>query len=314
MKAGGVRLHGYSTLYSDSPVKALAAGDPACSFEIWLRPEHKRSQTIFSVYTPEAPQKFTLRQSNADLVLRTKPGYGTPAFEVDGIFAAGQPLHIAGTSGAHGTAVYVNGQLARSAPDARYSMKDLEGTWILSGFGNRHDAWNGEIRALAIYNRELTPAEVSHDYERWTKHGPPGTSSGERALAMYSFEEGTGRTVRNRVPEGTPLTIPERFTVLHQVILEYPWTEFRPDWPYWKDVILNLGGFIPLGFFLRAYLPAAGNRTWPALATILLGAAASLTVEALQSYLPTRDSSMTDVLTNTLGTCMGAWLSAAVYS
>ena len=43
-------------------------------------------------------------------------------------------------------------------------------------------------------------------------------------------------------------------------------------------------------------------------AALLLGAGISLFIELLQVYLPTRDSSLTDVITNVLGTYIGARL------
>ena len=42
--------------------------------------------------------------------------------------------------------------------------------------------------------------------------------------------------------------------------------------------------------------------------TIVLGELVSLAIEILQKYIPTRDSSMMDLITNTLGAAAGATL------
>ncbi len=314
----GIRFQKYGTLLSHGAVKPVSTGDAACSFEIRVKPQRTSSQTIFSVYTPEAPRKFALRQSNKDLVIRTQPGYGTPAFEVDDVFTPGKELHIAASSGSHGTTVFVNGAPMKTSADARFSLANLEGAWILSGLGDQHDAWQGDIQGFAVYNREFTAAEMSKHYENWSKTGRPDAGPSEHAVAVYDFDEGQGPIANNRAGHsqivGADLFMPDKYVVLRHAILESPWSEFRPDWPYWEDVLINVAGFVPLGFFLRAYLDVAGKLAWPSFATILMGLATSVTVEILQSQLPTRDSSMTDVLTNTIGTCIGVWLCAAVYA
>ena len=106
----------------------------------------------------------------------------------------------------------------------------------------------------------------------------------------------------------TGLLIPERFFVLHEQFLARPWDEYRPGWHYWKNVGINIAGFIPLGFFFCAYFSCfsclrGGNGA--VAKTIALGFMVSLTIEVLQAFLPTRDSGMTDLITNTLGTALG---------
>jgi len=105
------------------------------------------------------------------------------------------------------------------------------------------------------------------------------------------------------------LYIPERFVVLHQAFLRPFWEEYEATWDYWRgSILINIGGFIPFGFLFCAYFSFAKRIKRPALVTVLLGFVVSLTIECLQALLPTRDSGTTDLITNTLGTCLGVWL------
>ncbi|MEO8256957.1 MAG: VanZ family protein [Acidobacteriota bacterium] len=70
--------------------------------------------------------------------------------------------------------------------------------------------------------------------------------------------------------------------------------------------LLNLLLFVPLGFLLHH----AGRRRSLALPIVVLAGVAGMvisgTVEYLQAFLPTRDSSLIDVLANTVGSIVGA--------
>ena len=96
--------------------------------------------------------------------------------------------------------------------------------------------------------------------------------------------------------------------ILREKFLEPPWSEFHMHWGYWKNVLINVGGFVPLGFFLFAYLTTTNRFRRPAAVTIGLGFIVSLTIELLQAWLPTRDSGTTDIVTNTLGSALGVGL------
>ena len=125
-------------------------------------------------------------------------------------------------------------------------------------------------------------------------------------MARYLFNEGEGNVVHNQVDSATSLVIPERFFILHQEFLERPWDEFKPGWDYWQDVAVNIAGFVPLGFFFQAYFSVTRRSKSTFWITIALGFAVSLTIEVSQAFLPTRDSGMTDLITNTSGTALGA--------
>ncbi len=79
------------------------------------------------------------------------------------------------------------------------------------------------------------------------------------------------------------------------------------------DAALNVLAYMPLGGMLAAMQlrqPQPGREGSMAagilLRTIAAGCALSLTMEALQAFLPVRVSSIVDVLTNTTGTALGA--------
>ena len=130
----------------------------------------------------------------------------------------------------------------------------------------------------------------------------------EHTLAVYLFDEQTGKIVHDQIEPGIDLHIPDRYVVVRRTILEPPWKEFRRQKNYLQNALLNIGGFVPLGLSVYAFLSLVGKRRRPAMATIVVGAMVSLTIEVLQAYLPTRDSGMTDLFTNVIGTSFGVLL------
>jgi VanZ family protein len=234
-----------------------------------------------------------------------KPSPKAAKIYANHVFRLWKPVFLTISSGERGTSIYVNGTLAKMSQDFQFSAEDLTGQLVIGNSSVTTDTWSGQLRGLAIYNRELTASQVMQHYQNWLGSGNPGTSAADGAVALYLFNEGSGNVVHNQLDSTTDLVIPARFFVLRKSFLERPWNEYNPGRHYCTDISINIAGFIPLGFFFYAYFSMVRRVEHPAAVTIALGFAVSLTIEVLQAFLPTRNSSMTDLITNTLGTAIG---------
>ena len=105
------------------------------------------------------------------------------------------------------------------------------------------------------------------------------------------------------------LEIPSRMQVLEKKILAGPGNSFNLSRGYIIDVVLNLIGFIPFAFILCATLIRVGGAfdKHAVLMTIAFCFSVSLALEILQAWIPSRSSSMLDLVLNTLGGCLGAF-------
>ena len=80
-------------------------------------------------------------------------------------------------------------------------------------------------------------------------------------------------------------------------------------WPrYWTvfDLAINVFAYLPLGFLLALSLRRMLGRWLSSLVALLLGALLSLSMEGLQSWLPSRVPSNLDLACNTIGAALGA--------
>jgi hypothetical protein len=309
----GIRFGDYGSITGAGTFRAKA--DTPCSLEIWLKPKQADySGTILAFYLLQTHVvSFDLRQSLGDLVVqRTNLDELHHArrsnIYVDDLFSHAKLVFVTISSGPEGTAVYADGSLVKKSRSFRFSRQNLTGQFIVGNAPATTDTWSGQLKGFAVYDRELTVDDVSRHYANWTRNEQADLAKNEAAGALYLFDEGKGTLVHNRVDSTTDLLIPDRFFVLRQQFLERPWDEFYPGWRYWKDVGVNVVGFIPFGFVFSVYFSAIEKIKRPTWLTIALGFAVSLTIEVLQAFLPTRDSGITDLITNTLGTALGATL------
>jgi VanZ family protein len=83
---------------------------------------------------------------------------------------------------------------------------------------------------------------------------------------------------------------------------------------YWSgfDVATNLLGYAPLGFLLTLTGLRSGHVKWAGLLAVCTALLLSLSMETLQSYLPSRVPSNVDLVLNTLGAALGAYIAWAL--
>ena len=316
-EANGIQFLRAGLVIGKAPLKAGGIeSDKPCSLEILLRPAGIKSlspNTILNFYAPNNPSQFLVQQWGDDLsvsqdIVDPQNNAKTAEFCVDHVFQQGKLLLLTMTSGANGTVLYLNGSQMQVLSRFTISQSDLAGQIVMGTSATDYNPWAGEVRGLAIYSKALAPAEVLRHYRDWTDGRGLESPDLQGAIALYAFTERAGREIHNAVVSGPDLEIPKRFGVPHKALLESPRKEFSEDWDYVHDLLVNIAGFIPLGFVICAYLACTRSRRQAILYAILAGGILSFVIEVLQAYIPQRGSGITDIIANTLGAALGAVL------
>jgi len=311
----GVQFYGQAIIHSTIPF-FQSSNIPMESFsiELWLQPTTESSSHIghiFSILDEQGSESFFVGQWRSHLILG-KGIHGKATYREIGIRDAlkkGNKRFVTITSGADGTNIYVDGILMKSSPRFHlFSMNEKpSGKILLGNSPTGGEYWTGNLLSLAIYDRVLTGEEVSQHFPQHIHR--PKRSGGDEPVSLYLFDEHSGTLAHDSVGDHH-LLIPLSFKVLKKTILVPPWEDFRFTRSYLMDVLTNILGFIPFGFFLSAYLWLRKPRSIfrLLLTTIIIAGCLSLSIELIQVYLPTRSSQLTDVITNILGTAVGVGL------
>jgi VanZ like protein/concanavalin A-like lectin/glucanase superfamily protein len=314
----GIHFDGYGQIYNtvsgNMPGEIAPDGKGSVTVELWVRPWQKKYphfSSIFFVDHPDKSKNFAIIQSGPDLLVQAPfvDRDSHTSFRriwIDDACAKGEPRFVTLTSGADGSNLYLEGVFQKHSPFTLTS-DSLFGRLLLGHPPLGHQPWTGDILGVAIYGKTLNANDVSQHYKAWQDHNTADLSKHSEVAALYIFDERSGSVVHSRAGSAPDLFIPKSFSPLHPTILSY---EFEFDRAELADVLINIFGFAPFGFFLCAYLRSGKTLTGTKaiLWAILLGGVTSLAIELLQVYLPSRDSSLLDVIDNILGTALGAFL------
>jgi VanZ family protein len=302
----GLRFDTYGIASGKEPL--FAPGGPvdlALPFTVRMevRPREEPSGSlprILSAYDGEGRELFFLGQWRAGLVMRILEGERLYRLEYRETGAGGlqkNVLHsIVVRSDFNTLTMYVDKVPAKTRSGVAFSLlseKRVPAWMILGNSPTGENPWRGDLLSVSFYPKALSPGDIE--------------SCEILPVIHYGFSEGAGAVCRSGADSRYNLVIPSFFRAPKKGILVPPWRVQKFDRSFWKDVFVNILGFSPFGFAVYAWARNSGERK-VAMAkgtALLLGTGISLFIELLQVYLPTRDSSLTDVINNVLGTYIG---------
>jgi len=340
----GIRFNSPGIVYSREPlsIQEDLSKNAACSIELLLRPHGGKDYMSILAFSDRNQEQFMFGQFKKEFYIRVPLNVG--AFDnkkryreigINNTLQENTTHLITVTSNKESTAIYVDGHLKKGFPNFSFIPVDhgLSGYLILGNSPEGNETWDGALFGLAIYDRTLNNKEVLDRYHEWHMETKGNDMLREDALhplstgklvsrsnpsrpspiALYLFDEHSGTTIQDHSGLRNDLLIPTIFHPLRRTILEIP---TRGQWftrSNITDVLVNILGFVPFGFFLIARLRQTDIFSAPLAygIAILLGFCLSIAIELAQIYIPTRDSSLLDVVSNTLGTMTGVVLFVA---
>jgi VanZ family protein len=290
------------------------SGQPI-TIELHLRPlraYHERVPHILSLCDKAGREIFYLGQWKNHMVMRLLGDKrfltridreaGTPDFP-----ESGQPVFLSFVFHEDRVELYADAKLSGVYDDFNLiGTIDHRPVWsMVLGNSSRGDSpWQGEIHGFSIFDRALDPQVILDRYRQWESVGK-NTAAGE--VIRYSFNTPLGRAVRNDAGKKWDLLIPETLTPLRREYLALPSRQDLGKVWFYLDALVNLIGFVPLGFILGLLFRTSDDRRGSRLIMFSLtaGFLLSLFIEANQGFLVTRTSSLTDLALNSLGALIG---------
>ncbi len=169
-------------------------------------------------------------------------------------------------------------------------------------------SWIGKIAGLALYDHALDHGCIKRHHRAWSDGHDFSVFKPDAPKLLYAFDQKHSNRVNDLMGTDIDLMIPKWFNVLDKCLLSYPKLQSIQTSSFIKDIALNLIGFIPFGILFAATLTQmdrlGAKMIW--FSAVLVSFGFSLTIEVVQAWLPSRDSSVLDLILNSLGGLIGA--------
>jgi glycopeptide antibiotics resistance protein len=297
---GGAKFADPSTLYTKSAATGLEAMTDF-TFLMRFAPENPGQSSWIMSYGVDFDKTNLLVGTYLNrLVVEVHRGKQKLKAGIPSVLGRGRPSWLAVVVAGEEMTVYVDGlkrERVRGNPSERGSWTG-EYPLIAGSRGDGKYPWNGVIYRLAFVDYPVSEQSLAQ---------PDSLLSSLEPIADYQFDRLDEREVQNLgIGDVGPLIIPESFVPFNRAILMHK--EVWIPRPIWRDIALNILAFVPLGTLIALNRQHSRNLIMTLALALGVSFGLSLGIELLQSFLPRRWSTFTDVLTNTLGSILGVFL------
>jgi hypothetical protein len=219
------------------------------------------------------------------------------------VFEKDQPVLIAITYDGEKITIFKNESIqnATIAKDLDFSSWNSSFPFVLANTGDGNMPWSGTIYSLDIFDSVVTISN-SRQLGLIRNMIPP-------VLSLSYHHTETESSIKKRDSSLAALVIPSMYNPPAKGLIFSILNSFDKGKRSFSNIFLNTLFFVPLGLFLRPLLEMYTKRNslsfW---LTLTAGFMLTLMIESLQILLPARDTSIIDVLCNTLGTVAGSSL------
>lgn len=303
---GGIRFNGNGIAYSEKEILSQSQNSDG-SISVLLHSRCLPNSQIAQILSlkNKTNGKIIIGQWQEDLlILKHNNILSKAKCVIKGAFLSGKPILLTITSNSHSSKVYINSNLVRSWETPLWT-KGKYGRLVLGNSSTGKAAWQGEIFHIAFFSYELNKSEVNTYWSNLSNAKALVSTPADKIDALYFFTKKEEQIFRDMTFQNSNLLVPSIYYNPERQVIKPIWEDFSIRKSYLLDVVINLIGFIPFGILLGILLK--GKSTKNQLTTIIIvSLSMSLVIEFGQIFLPSRESQMMDLVTNTLGS-VGGW-------
>ncbi|NNF99514.1 MAG: hypothetical protein HKM93_09065 [Desulfobacteraceae bacterium] len=315
----GIRFGDYSIAYTEPFLNNSPQSlSDSYSIEISLKPslsQEPGQKFILLFYNGDADSQLLLTQYRTWLIMMNGDDYAhkrkTKRISMNMESFGHEPIYLTITTGANGTKLYANGALAAEKKDLRLQVpSDGNSRLILGNSAHGGHYWQGVIYSLGLYAYELDAGTILRHYRLWKPSREYAFAEKSSPHAFYLLDRIEQAKSHDASGNGNHLIIPSQLIFLENEMLSWRMDGVRFAKGFILDTALNLTGFVPFGMVLSVLLIGfnRSGRGKAIVISVLAGFSLSLFIEILQAWMPSRTSSAPDLILNTLGAFIGAYL------